>query len=141
MLNLYREDNRLAIARRPLKGMIVAIASLTRVLVSCVVGVWLDCISVVHTTVRESATSDTKENKQADAGTRLFSKVFSAARCCESVRQQSVKVYLHICATGKFSNTLKAQHPLSRRIFPSLPGSRLRFFIAVQIQHSTKNSF
>ena len=55
---------------------IVTIVSSTRVLVSCVVGVWLGCISVVPTTVRESATPDSKENKQADAGSRLFSKVF-----------------------------------------------------------------
>ena len=137
--------------------------------------------------------------------------MFCAARCCEIVRQQSVKVYLHIyngnvqqnplcaascvtkdlpislrfpptifyrdansvllqahlctavgsmrrtlcsklfirralrsiytCTTGVFSRrTLCAQHPLAQRIFPSLPGSRLRFFIAVQIQHSTVHS-
>ena len=65
-------------------------------LVSCVVGVWLGRISVVLTTVRSRATPDFEENKQADASTRLFSKVFSAdaARCCEIARQQSVKVYL-----------------------------------------------
>ena len=55
---------------------IVTIVSSTRVLVSCVVGVWLGCVNVVPTTVRESAPSDSKENKQADAGSRLFSKVF-----------------------------------------------------------------
>ena len=65
-------------------------------LVSCVVVVWLGCISVIPTTVRKSATSDSKENKQADASTRLFSKIFSAARCCEIVRQQSMKAYLHM---------------------------------------------
>ena len=67
-------------------------------LVSCVVGVWLGRISVVPTTVRLSATPDSKENKQADASTRPFSKVFSAdeARCCKIVRQQSVKVNLHM---------------------------------------------
>ena len=41
---------------------------------SGVLGVWLGCISVVPTTVRESAPPDPKENKQADAGSRLFSK-------------------------------------------------------------------
>ena len=56
---------------------------------------WFGCISA-PTTVRESATPDAKENKQADASTRLFSKVFSSARCCENVRQQSAKVYLHM---------------------------------------------
>ena len=60
--------------------VIVTIVSSTRVLVSCVVGVWLGCISVVHTAVQESATPDSKENKQADAGCRLFSKAFSVRR-------------------------------------------------------------
>ena len=32
---------------------------------------------VVLNTVRESATPDSKENKQADAGSRLFSKTLS----------------------------------------------------------------
>ena len=63
----------------------------------CIVGVLFGCLSVVPTTVvLENATPDSKENKQADASTRLFSKVLSAARCCEIVRQQNVKVYLHI---------------------------------------------
>ena len=38
------------------------------------------CIGVVLNTVRESATPDCKENKQADAGRRLFSKAFSVRR-------------------------------------------------------------
>ena len=59
---------------------IVTIVSSTRVLVSCVVGVWLGCISVVLTIVRESATPDSKENNQADAGSHLFSKAFSVRR-------------------------------------------------------------
>ena len=37
---------------------IVTIVSLTRVLVSCAVGVWLGCINVVPTTVQERATPD-----------------------------------------------------------------------------------
>ena len=64
------------------------------------VGVWLGRISVVPITVRESATPDSKEDKQADASIRLFSKVFSAGAarrgCYEIVRQESVKVYLHM---------------------------------------------
>ena len=36
-----------------------------------------------------------------------------------------------------FSRTLYAQHPVVQlRIFTSLPGSRLRFFIAMQIQYT-----
>ena len=38
------------------------------------------CTGVVLNTVRESATPDCKENKQADAGSRLFSKAFSGRR-------------------------------------------------------------
>ena len=59
---------------------IVTIASSISVLVSCVVGVCLGCISVVPTTVRESATPNSKENKEADAGNCLFSKAFSVRR-------------------------------------------------------------
>ena len=38
------------------------------------------CIGVVLNTVRENATPNCKENKQADAGSRLFSKAFSVRR-------------------------------------------------------------
>ena len=37
--------------------------------------------------------------------------------------------------TGIFSRTLHAQHPVTQRILTPLPGSRLRFFIAMQIQY------
>ena len=60
--------------------------------------VWL-YISVVPTTVRESATPDSKENKQADAGinSRLFfSKAFSVRCVVVIVDRQSAKVYLCI---------------------------------------------
>ena len=40
-----------------------------------------------------------------------------------------------------FSRTLYAQHPVPLRIFLSLPESRLRFFIAGQIQHRTGHRF
>ena len=53
------------------------------------------------------------------------------------ILQESVK----ICTTGMSSRTLYAQHPVSLRIFLSLLGSRLRFFIAGQIQHPTVHSF
>ena len=41
------------------------------------------------------------------------------------------------------SKTLYVQHPVSLlvRIFPSLPGSRLQFFIAMQIQYSYEHTF
>ena len=38
------------------------------------------CTGVVINNARESATLDSKENKQADAGSRLSSKAFSVRR-------------------------------------------------------------
>ena len=38
------------------------------------------CTGVVLNTVGESATPDSKENKQADAGSRYFPKAFSVRR-------------------------------------------------------------
>ena len=73
---------------------VITIVSLTRVLVSCVVGVSFGCISVVPTTVQESAAPNFEENKQVSAGSRLLSKTFSVRRC-EIVHEQSVMVYLH----------------------------------------------
>ena len=67
--------------------MILSTVSLTRVLVSFAVGVWLGCISAVSTTVQESTTPGSKENKQADASSRLFSEAFS-------VRRVVVKMFL-----------------------------------------------
>ena len=55
-----RVQDWLAVARRSLMDRIVTIVSLTRVLVLCVVGVWLVCISAVPTNVRESTTPDSK---------------------------------------------------------------------------------
>ena len=37
---------------------------------------FVSCTGVVLNTVRESATPDSKESKQADAGSRLFSGAF-----------------------------------------------------------------
>ena len=48
----------------------------------------------------------------------------------EIVDQENVKVYLHMYYGDVQQNPL-AQHPVSQIIFPSLAGSRLRFFIAV----------
>ena len=54
------------------------------------------CTGVVLNTVRESAMPDSKENKQADAGSRRFRRHFCAACCCVFFYQQSMKVYLHM---------------------------------------------
>ena len=59
----------------------IHIVRLNHATASCVVDVWLGCISVVPTTVaRESATPDPKGKKQADADSRLFSKTISVRR-------------------------------------------------------------
>ena len=47
---------------------------------------------------------------------------------------------MKVCSTGKSGRTLYAQQPVSLRIFTSLPGSRLRFNIAMQIQYSYYHS-
>ena len=65
--------------------------------------------------------------------------IFCEARCCGIGHQQTVKVYL--CTTRMFNRTLYAQHPVSQRVFLSLPGSHLRLFIAREIQHTTLHSF
>ena len=115
---------------------IVTIASLTRVLLSCVVGVLLGCISVVFTTVRDSSTPDSKEKKQADAGSLLSSKIFSLRRVVVELFISRAWRSIHTCATGMFSKTLYAQHPVSQRIFPSLPGSRLHYYFLSRCKFS-----
>ena len=55
------------------------------------------CTGVVLNTVGESATPDSKENKQADAGSRYFPKAFSVRRVVVYFfHLQSMKVYLHM---------------------------------------------
>ena len=55
------------------------------------------CTGVVLNTVGESATPDSKENKQADAGSRYFPKAFSVRRVVVYFFYlQSMKVYLHM---------------------------------------------
>ena len=56
--------------------------------------------------------------------------------------QQSVKVDLHIHVQRECSaEPLTQKHPVSLRIFASLPGSHLRFFIAMQIQYTYEHIF
>ena len=76
----FQKDG-LAIAIRSLKDRCVTIVSLTQVGVGAMCGWRLTCcIGVVLNTVRESATPDCKENKQADAGSCLLSTAFSVPR-------------------------------------------------------------
>ena len=48
---------------RPKVTTSVTIVSLSHVMALCVIGLWLGCICIVHATVRESVTPDSKENK------------------------------------------------------------------------------
>ena len=65
------------------------------------------------------------------------SRLYAQNPALKIIHQQSVKVYLHTYR----GNVQQKQHPVSLRIFPSLPGSRLRFFIAPQIQYSYEHTF
>ena len=60
----------------------------------------------------------------------------AAAICAENSGFEIVQESVKVCTTGMSSRTLYAQHPVSIS-----PGSRLRFFIAGQIQHRTVHRF
>ena len=98
------------------------------------VSVWL--IVLALNTFRESATPDHKENKQADAGSRRFRRHFlCGALLCNfsSTEHEGLSTYLQReCSAEPFLRSI-----LSRRIFASRPGSRLRYFIEMQIQYPT----
>ena len=94
------------------------------------------CTGVVLNTVRESATPDNKENKQADAGSRRFRTHFlSGALSCNISSTEHEDLSTHVqreCSAEPFMRSI-----LSRRIFTSRPGSRVRFFIEIQLQYPT----
>ena len=81
---------------------------------------------------------DPDANFSTFTSTPLYS---SSTLCAENPVFEIVQESVKVCTTGMSSRTLYAQHPVSLRIFPSLPGPRLRFFIAGQIQHHTVHSF
>ena len=56
----------------------------------------------------------------------------------EIVHDESVKVYLHMYNGNVQQNPLCVEFSCVLRCFPSFPGSRLRFFIAMQLQYSYK---
>ena len=94
---------------------IVTIVSLTRVLVSCVVGVLLGCISVVFTTARESVMPDSKENKQADAGSRLLSKAFPLRRVVVELFIEGLFIHLQQeCSAKPFMRSILCHKGTSR---------------------------
>ena len=94
------------------------------------------CTGVVLNTVRENATPDYKENKQADTGSRRFRRHFlCGALLCNFSSTEHEGLSTHVqreCSVEPFMRSI-----LSLRIFTSHPGSRLRLFIEMQIQSST----
>ena len=93
------------------------------------------CTGVVLNTVRESATPDSKENKQADAGSRRFRRHFlCGALLCKFSSTEHEGLSTHVqreCSAEPFMRSI-----LSLRIFTSRPGSGLRFFIKMRFQYS-----
>ena len=90
----------------------------------------------VLNTVPESVTPDSKENKQADAGSRRFRRHFlCGALLCNFASTEHEGLSTHVqreCSAETFMRS----SILSLRIFTSCPGSHLRFFIKMQIQYS-----
>ena len=99
------------------------------------VGVWLGCINVVPTTVRESATPDSKEKNSLTQAVVFSRRHFLCGALlwnCSSAEHEGLSTHVQReCPAEPFKRSI-----LSLRIFPSLPGSCLRFFIAMQIQSS-----
>ena len=67
---------------------------------------------------------DSKENKQADAGSCLFRRHFlcGALLCkCSSAEREglSTYIYIYICTTGMFSRILYAQNPVTKNLHVS----------------------
>ena len=94
------------------------------------------CTGVVLNTVRESATPDSKGNKQADAGSRRFRRHFlCGALLCIFSSTEHEGLSTHVqreCSAKPFIRSI-----LPPRIVTPRAGSRLRFFINMQIQTPT----
>ena len=90
---------------------------------------------VLNTVLWESTTPDFKENKQADAGSHRFRRDFlCGALLCDFLSTEHEGLSTHVqreCSAEPFMPSI-----LSLRIFTSRPGSRLRFFIKMEIQFS-----
>ena len=95
------------------------------------------CTGVVLNTVRESATPDSKENKQADVGSRRLRRIFlcGALLCNFSSTEHeglSTRVQRE-CSAGPFMRNI-----LSLRIFTFRPGSPLRFLSRCKFSPPTR---
>ena len=75
------------------------------------------CTGVVLNTVRESATPNSKENNQADAGSRRFRRHFlCGALLCNFSSTEDKGLSTHTCPTGIFSRTFYAQHSVTKNL-------------------------
>ena len=128
----YYKD-RLAIAIRSLKDRRITTISLTQVLVSCVAGVVLESSSILYGKVPRLAVKNTNRLTQAVVFFRRHYYLCGALLCtCSSAERGGPSTHVQReCSAEPFMCSI-----LSRRIFTSLPGSRIRFFIAMQIQYS-----
>ena len=88
------------------------------------------CTGVVLNTVGESAMPDSKENKQADAGSRRFRRHFlCGALLCNFLSTGHEGLSTHTCPTGMVSRTFYAQHSVTKNLLYSS-------IIEMQIQSS-----
>ena len=115
--------DRLAIAIRSLKdtGRCVTIVSLTQVLVFGL------CTGVVLNTVRESATPDSKENKQADAGSCRFRRHFLCGALCNFLSAEHEGLSTHVqreCSAKPFY----AHHSVTKNLHISPRFSPIIFY-------------
>ena len=75
------------------------------------------CTGVVLNTVRESAAPDSKENKQADVGSRRFRRHFlRGALLCNFSSTERARRSIYTCPTGMFSGTFYAQHSVTKNL-------------------------
>ena len=78
------------------------------------------CTGIVLNTVGESAMHDSKENKQADAGSRRFRRHFlCGALLCIFLSTEHEGLSTHTCPTGMVSRTSYAQHSVTKNLLYS----------------------
>ena len=88
------------------------------------------CTGVVLNTVGESAMPDSKENKQADAGSRRFRRHFlCGALLCNFLFTEHKGLSTHTYPTEMVSRTFHAQHSVTKNLLYSS-------IIEMQIQSS-----
>ena len=78
------------------------------------------CTGIVLNTVGESAMPDSKENKQADAGSRCFRRHFlCGVLLCDFLSTEHEGLSTHTCPTGIVSRTFYAQHSVTKNLLYS----------------------